>query len=95
MTKFFHWVTGILLAIATFFQVLAALAVDVQVADKYLTSTNYSIAEIAELTGYSNHGHFTRAYTKYYSISPSERRKQATAQSIMAEIAERSEPYTM
>ncbi|MBE6706005.1 MAG: helix-turn-helix transcriptional regulator [Ruminococcaceae bacterium] len=52
------------------------LAVRMQAADKYLRSTNYSISEIAELTGYSNYSHFSRAYIKYFSITPSDRRKQ-------------------
>lgn len=71
------------------------LSVRMQAADKYLTSTNWSIAEIAELTGYSNYSHFTRAYLKYYSISPSERRKQAIAQSILADMAEKPKPNSM
>lgn len=61
------------------------LAVRMQSADKYLRSTNYSIAEIAELTGYSNYSHFSRAYTKYFSISPSDRRKQITEAQFLEE----------
>ena len=60
------------------------LAVRMQAADKYLRSTNYSIAEIAELVGYSNYSHFSRAYTKHFSILPSERRKQL-AEAMRAE----------
>ena len=60
------------------------LAVRMQSADKYLRSTQHSIAEIAERVGYSNYSHFSRAYTKYFSISPSDRRKQL-AEAIRAE----------
>ena len=54
-------------------------------ADKFLTSTDYSISKIAELVGYSNYSHFTRAYTKYFSISPTQRRKQVRVDSYMDE----------
>lgn len=67
------------------------LAVRMQAADKYLRSTNYSISEIAELTGYSNYSHFSRAYTKHFSISPSDRRKQI-AEALMMEEWDRDNP---
>ena len=43
------------------------------------------VVEIAELTGYSNYSHFSRAYTKYFSISPSDRRKQITEAQFLEE----------
>lgn len=57
-------------------------AVRMKSADKYLTSTDLPISEIAEIVGYSNYSHFTRAYKKYFFISPSKRRSQAKVQSL-------------
>lgn len=61
------------------------LKVRMEVADKYLISTEYSISKIAELTGYSSYSHFTRAYTKYFSVSPSKRRHEARVKDISEE----------
>ena len=58
------------------------MTVRMRAAEKYLVSTNYSVAEIAELIGYSNYSHFTRAYTKHFGISPSDKRKQANTQML-------------
>lgn len=52
------------------------LNVRMQEADRYLTGTDYSISRIAELTGYSDYTHFTRAYSKHFHVSPSRRRKE-------------------
>lgn len=46
-------------------------------ADKYLLTTDCSIARIAELMGYNNYNHFSQAYKKYFGLLPGERRKQA------------------
>lgn len=61
------------------------LKVRMEAADKYLISTEYSISKIAELTGYSSYSHFTRAYTKYFSVSPSKRRHDARIKDISDE----------
>lgn len=45
-------------------------------ADKYLLTTDLSIAQIAEMMCYNNYNHFTQTYKKYFGILPSERRKQ-------------------
>ena len=50
------------------------LQVRMETANNYLLNTDYSIQKIAELSGYSNYSHFTRAFTKYYGLSPSKRR---------------------
>lgn len=44
-----------------------------------LKDTTLSIGEIGEKTGYMNSSTFTTTFKKYYGISPSEYRKQATA----------------
>lgn len=51
------------------------LSVRMKAADKFLTTTDFSVSHIAELTGYSDYNHFTRAYKKYYGVLPSKRRK--------------------
>lgn len=51
--------------------------VRMQAAEKLLLTSEYSIAKIAELTGYSDYNHFTRAYKRFYGVLPSKRRKQA------------------
>ena len=51
-------------------------SVRMRIADDYLTSTDFSVAKIAELLGYADYTHFTRAYTKYFNIAPTKRRKQ-------------------
>ena len=51
-------------------------SVRMRMADDYLTSTDFSVAKIAELLGYADYTHFTRAYTKYFNIAPTKRRKQ-------------------
>ena len=51
-------------------------SVRMRVADDYLTSTDFSVSKIAELLGYADYTHFTRAYTKFFKIAPSKRRKQ-------------------
>ncbi len=61
------------------------LKVRMETADKYLISTEYSIVKIAELTGYSSYSHFTRAYTKYFSVSPSKRRRDMRLKDISTE----------
>ena len=58
-------------------------AVRMQAADKYITSTELTVAEIAELAGYSNYSHFTRAYKKYFGMSPLERRREARAKAMI------------
>lgn len=50
-------------------------SVRMKAADKFLLTTDYSIAKIAELTGYSNYNQFTRAYKEYYAIQPSKKRE--------------------
>ena len=68
------------------------LSVRMQNADKYLRSTNYTVAEIAERIGYSNYSHFSRAFSKYFSISPKDRRKQfMEAQAVEEKIDEESD----
>lgn len=42
-----------------------------QKAEKYLTSTNFSIQKISSLVGYENPENFIRAFKKEYGISPS------------------------
>lgn len=61
------------------------LQVRMETADKYLVSTDYSVQKIAELSGYSNYSHFTRAFTKYFGISPSRRRHEAKLRDIASE----------
>lgn len=68
------------------------LRVRMETADKYLVSTEYSIAKIAELTGYSNYSHFTRAYTKYFSVSPSKRRHEARMKALSDDPTEANNP---
>ena len=51
-------------------------SVRMRVADDYLITTDFSISKIAELLGYADYTHFTRAYIKYYNVAPSVRRKQ-------------------
>ena len=53
------------------------LSVRMKAADKFLTTTDFSVSHIAELTGYSDYNHFTRAYKKYFGVLPSKRRKNA------------------
>ena len=60
-------------------------SVRMRIADQFLVETDYTIAKIAEQVGYSNYVHFTRAYTKYFSIAPSQRRKQAKMQVAVQE----------
>lgn len=55
-------------------------SVRMRVADEYLTTTDFSLSKIAELIGYADYSHLTRAYTKYYQISPSKRRKLAKSE---------------
>lgn len=50
------------------------MKIRMQAADKYLLTTNFSLSKIAELLGYSDYKHFTRAYKNYYSESPLKRR---------------------
>ena len=59
------------------------LDVRMKAADKFLSTTDFSIARIANLVGYSDYYHFTRIYKKYYSILPSVRRKQARDQRLI------------
>lgn len=59
--------------------------VRMQSADRFLTNTDYSISKVAELVGYSDYSHFTRAFTKYYSVSPTQRRKQTRLNSYKSE----------
>ena len=61
------------------------LNVRMQSADRFLANTDYSISKVAELVGYSNYSHFTRAFTKYYSVSPTQRRKQTRLNSYKSE----------
>ena len=51
-------------------------SVRMRAADNYLITTDFSISKIAELLGYADYTHFTRAYTRYYHIAPSKRRKK-------------------
>lgn len=51
------------------------LAVRMKAADKFLLTTDFSVSRIAELTGYSDYNHFTRAYKKHFGMLPSKRRK--------------------
>jgi AraC-like DNA-binding protein len=62
-------------------------SVRMRIADQFLVETDYTIAKIAEQVGYSNYVHFTRAYTKYFSIAPSQRRKQAKMHTESVEVA--------
>lgn len=48
-----------------------------QVAQKFLLNTKYSIAEIADKVGYENPNKFTTAFKKEYGISPTDFRKCA------------------
>lgn len=43
-------------------------------AANYLESTSMNIGDISELVGYKNHGKFTDAFKRYYSMTPSEYR---------------------
>lgn len=47
-----------------------------EAADKYLMTTDMSLAQISELMCYNNYNHFTQSYKKHFGILPSERRKQ-------------------
>lgn len=47
-----------------------------EAADRLLLETNLKIDEIALKIGYSNGNAFRRAYKKYFSVSPSQRRKK-------------------
>lgn len=49
-------------------------SVRMQHAHNYLTSTNFTIEQISERLGYSNPETFTRVFSKYYHISPSQYR---------------------
>lgn len=51
------------------------LSVRMKAADKFLSTTDLSVSRIADLTGYSDYNHFTRAYKKYFGMLPSKRRK--------------------
>ncbi|MBQ7347596.1 MAG: helix-turn-helix transcriptional regulator [Clostridia bacterium] len=51
------------------------ISVRMKAADKFLLTTDYSIAKIAELTGYSSYNQFTRAYKEYYAMQPSKKRE--------------------
>ncbi len=71
------------------------LSVRMQSADKFLTNTDYSISKVAELVGYSDPSHFTRAYTKYFSIPPTQRRKQTRLNSYMDETSVDNYSHTL
>ena len=47
-------------------------------AAKYLTRTDFSISDIAELTGYNSSDNFSRVFRKTYGMSPVEYRKENT-----------------
>ncbi|MGM9684337.1 MAG: helix-turn-helix transcriptional regulator [Eubacteriales bacterium] len=44
-------------------------------ADKYLRTTDFSVAQISEMLMYNNYNHFSQAFKKYYGVLPGERRK--------------------
>ena len=46
-----------------------------QCAAELLRKQNYSISQISEAVGYSNEKNFSRAFKKYYGVSPAEYRK--------------------
>lgn len=47
-----------------------------QIAARLLTTTMLNISEIAYKVGFGDFSHFTRTFTRYYEMSPSEYRKQ-------------------
>ncbi len=51
------------------------MKVKMQVADKYVTGSNYSITQIAEILQYSNYNHFSQAYKRWFGILPREKRQ--------------------
>lgn len=63
-------------------------SVRMRAADYYLTTSDFSVSKIAELMGYSDYTHFTRAYTKYYNIAPSKRRQQIDELEIESSAAD-------
>lgn len=71
------------------------LNVRMMYADRLLTNTDYSISKIAEFVGYANYSHFTRAYTKYFSMSPTQRRRQTRKTTYMDEALEETNTHTL
>ena len=48
-----------------------------ELAGYYLSKTTLSITEISEKVGYSNDKNFSKAFKKYFSIPPSQYRRQS------------------
>ena len=56
------------------------LSLRISNAQSLLESTSFNVTEIAEIVGYNNPLYFSRLFKKQCGVSPTEFRKQLTAQ---------------
>ena len=68
------------------------MKVKMQVADKYVTGSSYSITQIAEILQYSSYNHFSQAYKRYFGVLPREKRQnREMAKALDGDSSEPSE----
>ena len=60
------------------------LSLRISNAQSLLESTSYNVMEIAEIVGYNNPLYFSRLFKKQCGVSPTEYRKQLTAETHLS-----------